>query len=204
MANVIETIAPRDDSSSAANESLARIDLELMRIEAEIVSLKSERVDMLTSGASDADISRLEKALSKLALDDERLRAAEPAMRTRYSEAVKREAAELKADRCAIAAAAVLRFNEWMASGVYTNAATQILEGIELERQAYRLLREAAAGGPLPASVPVPTRAWLAGGSMRSLESSVQLPNTVPGPALHFWLDPNRPQGAAAIYGHNR
>ena len=77
MASVIELVAPKDDSSVEANASLARIDSELARIEAETAALRLERVDMLTSGASDADISRLEKALSKLALDDERLRAAE-------------------------------------------------------------------------------------------------------------------------------
>ena len=140
--------------------------------------------------------------MSKLALDDERLRAAEPGMRQRYADAVRREAAEAKADKCAIASAAVLKFNEWLASDVYTNAATQILEGVELEREAYRAMRDAAGGGHLPASVPTPARVWISLGEARSLESTVRLPNTVPGAPLHWWLDPNRARGEGAVYGY--
>ena len=183
MVDVLATVRPRDESSVAANESLNRIDSELSRIESETAALRLERVDMLVSGASATDLRKVEKALDDLALDEERLKAIEAPMRERYAAAVRREAAEAKASKCEIAAAAVLKFNEALDSE-YVAAAQRIIALIELERQAYAALREAAAGGSLPATLPVPTRVWIGGGNPRWLGASVQLPSIEPGRAL--------------------
>jgi hypothetical protein len=97
--DVMANIRPRDESSNAYRDAVAQIGLELLRIDTEQATLKAERGDMLVSGASNADLREIEKAIADLDLDLERLQVAEPIMNDKLTAAIAREAEEARRDK---------------------------------------------------------------------------------------------------------
>lgn len=207
--DVLSAIKPQGTGSADFRASLAQIDMQRLRLAAEHTRLTAERAEMIADGGSNADIKRCEAALADLAISRERLDVAAPVQERKLAEAIAREAEAARRDKGEVLAEAIERWNAWVASDVYTKAATAVLEGVALERAVYAAQRAfIAAPRAKPASgvhtsfaasaVPEIAKAYV-GGTMRSFESLLRLPSLVPNtPAHHWWLDPGRPTGEAA------